>query len=201
MLQPQIDWKTLYSQLEMIWWDVFSTTEVWFWMAEYAASLGEIQWSVLDNGCWNGFLGIVAATKNNTSHLCFHDVCQNSLDTAQKNFEKNIQNKTASYIKWDALYENNRGIDSCVSNLPQNPELPYCGTGWSELQIWVTLKVWEILSSWGVILTKSMSYSTRIDTDIGIRTIFHVDELGIKPCTNPNDWTDLEVQYLLLRKK
>lgn len=180
---------------------IFKTTDVWFWMAELIATTSEIEGRVIDNGCWNGFLGIVASYKESVHHICFHDICKSSLEAAERNFSLQGRSTTSEYVIWDELYNAKQTYDSCISNLPQNPALPFCWAGWSELQISVTLRIWEILSPGWAILTKSVSYAERFDNDSGINSKFRVDKVGLRNCVNPNDLSPAQVQYFLLRKK
>lgn len=185
---------------------VFKTTDVWIWMAEILLKLWQqwvIRWNVLDNGCGNGLLWTCSSLFSEVDKILFHDVSPCALSHSMHVARGNGIIDKSCFLEGDTpFFEDSPYIDFCVSNLPQNPYLSFCGSGWSELQIDVTRKIGKILFCWAALLTKSVSYADPIHHDCSIKSDFRIEKIGEAPCVNPNTGdTNERVEYFLCEKR
>jgi 23S rRNA (guanine1835-N2)-methyltransferase len=69
---------------------------------------------IVDLGCGNGIVGLIAAEKNPAAHIHFVDESFMAIDSARENFEKAFQNRAAQFHIGDCLTDFAANFADCV---------------------------------------------------------------------------------------
>lgn len=139
--------------------------------------LKELSGTVLDYGCGGGLLGLHAAVQEKVERVIFLDIDANALKLSADNAQWNLVTGKCDFVSSvDDVLER---VDTVIANLPEDPNLDFCGTDGSTLQREIVLeRVPELLKANGQLITKSVSYAKEWSREEAFSQRYEIENIG-----------------------